>query len=72
MKTTKRKKGRPLLLAAAGATALVFAGCGSSGGNKIDMGPSGNLLGPPQDLSVPDSGPSGNLLAPPFDMSKTD
>jgi hypothetical protein len=42
---TRRKKARPLLVAAVGA-ALLIMGCEET--------TSGNLIAPPQDLSVPD------------------
>lgn len=48
---TKRKKARPLLLAAAGA-ALLLMGCDTT---------SGNLLAPQFDLSVPDTAPPPDL-----------
>jgi hypothetical protein len=70
MNPANRPKARPLLLAAAGAATLVFAGCGD--GLRY---PSGNLLASAYDASVvPDLtiGPSGNLLVAPFDMSSED
>jgi hypothetical protein len=59
-KGPKRKKGRPLLLAAAGAVTLVFSGCGD------DIMGSGNLMASPYDLSAtPDQ-------SSPADLSKKD
>ena len=60
MKPPKRKKARPLLLAAAGAATLIFSGCGD------DVTGSGNLLASPYDMSAtPDQ-------ATPADLSKKD
>jgi hypothetical protein len=60
MKERKRKKARPLLLAAAASATLVFTGCGD------DVTGSGNLLASPYDLSAtPDQ-------ASPADLAKKD
>jgi len=60
MTPPKRKKARPLLLAAAGAVTLIFSGCGD------DVTGSGNLLASPFDMSAtPDQ-------AKPADLSTKD
>lgn len=71
MTTTRKRPGKPLLLATIGLATLSYAsaqGCGDD-----EPTGSGNLLPPPQDAGLDaskDSGPpilldSGNLLAPP-------